>query len=185
MSDESQFDSNSIWAEHRETLLLELQQRTLRQQPSEPTHTFSSPSFPIFFYGTLALPHVLQKVLNLTETPTLVDGYVRGWELKMWGPYPALIKVEAVDTERVTSGKVWMVPGGEEGESILRRLQRYETENYTRANETVYFADNREPSLGCLFRWNGYPNDLKEGTFDASRFPSGLYNKSDSLLIES
>ncbi|CAA7267692.1 unnamed protein product [Cyclocybe aegerita] len=43
----------------------------------------------LFFYGTLSLPHVLQKVLDLEA---LKSATARGFLQKMWGPYPALIE---------------------------------------------------------------------------------------------
>ncbi|KAH8094751.1 hypothetical protein BXZ70DRAFT_357158 [Cristinia sonorae] len=46
----------------------------------------------LFFYGTLSLPHVLQRVLGLYEAPMLLPASVSGFEVKMWGPYPALVR---------------------------------------------------------------------------------------------
>ncbi|THH27239.1 hypothetical protein EUX98_g6949 [Antrodiella citrinella] len=46
----------------------------------------------LFFYGTLSLPHVLQRVLGLNEAPILLPASIKGFSIKMWGPYPALIR---------------------------------------------------------------------------------------------
>ena len=47
----------------------------------------------LFFYGTLSLPHILQRVLELDQTPVLLPASVTGYQLRMWGPYPALVKL--------------------------------------------------------------------------------------------
>lgn len=46
----------------------------------------------LFFYGTLSLPHILQRVLSLDSAPILLPATIEGYTLKMWGPYPALIR---------------------------------------------------------------------------------------------
>ncbi|TCD63347.1 hypothetical protein EIP91_005648 [Steccherinum ochraceum] len=46
----------------------------------------------LFFYGTLSLPHILQRVLSLDSAPILLPATIEGYSVKMWGPYPALIR---------------------------------------------------------------------------------------------
>lgn len=139
---------------------------SIEQGDSSPPHPW-----PVFFYGTLSLPHILQQILDLSEPPTYIDGSVYGWELKMWGPYPALVLTNPYDIDRVTNAKVWMMPGGEEGERMLKRLEQYETENYRKVHCMIYFADGSDPQLGYTFQWNSYPEELTDGTFDPSSFP--------------
>jgi len=50
----------------------------------------------LFFYGTLSLPHILQQVLSLNETPILLPASITGFNIRMWGPFPALVRPDQV-----------------------------------------------------------------------------------------
>ncbi|KAJ8088298.1 hypothetical protein PM082_022370 [Marasmius tenuissimus] len=91
------------------------------------TPDLSSSSKLFFFYGTLKLPHILQQVLSLEELPILYDATIRGYTIKMWGPYPALVNIADTEaTEMTVKGKAWTL----HEERHLKRLEQYETENY-------------------------------------------------------
>lgn len=75
-----------------------------------------------FFYGTLADPEVLSRVLATSCEPVYRSAEVRGGRLDDWGAYKAL-----VDDERgVVSGRAFCVKN-EDQEDTLRV---YETHNY-------------------------------------------------------
>ena len=45
-----------------------------------------------FFYGTLMDPDILSKVLRSSKPlPIMRPARITGYEIKLWGPYPALI----------------------------------------------------------------------------------------------
>ncbi|KAL0566284.1 hypothetical protein V5O48_015732 [Marasmius crinis-equi] len=119
----------------------------------------------LFFYGTLRLPHVLKEVLNLEETPTLLDASIRGFTLRMWGPYPALVRAEDTATATTIKGKTWSV----HEERHLQRLVQYETENYRLAKVDIIMEDT-STTPGYTFVWNSYPEELEDGCFDESQF---------------
>ncbi|KAH7106027.1 hypothetical protein BKA62DRAFT_348787 [Auriculariales sp. MPI-PUGE-AT-0066] len=128
----------------------------------------------LFFYGTLRLPHALRSVLRLPETPTLHKAQLKTTELrlKMWGQYPALALVAAApdgveQTTTVIEGRVYDCL-----ESRVRQLDVYETENYRlhRVDVEVATGDDWETAEAWTYIWNGYPEELSEGAFDASLF---------------
>ncbi|KAJ5840531.1 uncharacterized protein N7525_005719 [Penicillium rubens] len=45
-----------------------------------------------FFYGTLMDPDILSKVLRSSKPlPIMRPARITGYEIKLWGPYPALV----------------------------------------------------------------------------------------------
>lgn len=118
-----------------------------------------------FFYGTLQLPQILQRVLGLQETPTLREAKISGYRIRMWGRYPALVKVPS---STITVGKAWIM----HVESHLARLAYYETRNYRLEAVEIAFEGSEDgmTSSGFTFVWNGAEEDLKDGEFDADRF---------------
>ncbi|KAK1222617.1 hypothetical protein PQX77_014530 [Marasmius sp. AFHP31] len=124
----------------------------------------------LFFYGTLKLPHILQQVLSLKELPALYDATIRGYTVKMWGPYPALVNAADTEaTERTVKGKAWILY--EEGH--LKRLEQYETENYRLAKVDIDVRLKDAPMKiisGYTFIWNSYPEELEDGSFDELNF---------------
>ncbi|RDB21812.1 hypothetical protein Hypma_010824 [Hypsizygus marmoreus] len=114
----------------------------------------------LFFYGTLTLPHFLKAILSLSDSPILTPAHITGFLLKMWGPYPALVPTrDSGDGDRV-NGWAYVV----KTEHHLTRLKIYETENYKLAPCTV-MLEGGEAKDGWTFIWNGYPEELKDGTF--------------------
>ncbi|KAL0060625.1 hypothetical protein AAF712_012568 [Marasmius tenuissimus] len=125
----------------------------------------------LFFYGTLRLPHILKDVVGLDATPTLRDASVRGYTIKMWGPYPALIKDpsdvdDRAGEEIVTSGKAWMMYE----DSHLQRLIFYETRNYRLEKVDIFLDDASTPLPGYTFVFNGRDRELIDGVFNAAAF---------------
>ncbi|KAF8637484.1 hypothetical protein AX16_010812 [Volvariella volvacea WC 439] len=119
----------------------------------------------IFLYGTLTLPHVLKKVLGLKEEPNCPKAYVLGYAFKMWGPHPALIRLNAVSDRLVKAeGKTWF---GDEHD--LNRLQLYLGRKFKYENNPV-LLEGRDLSAGWVFVWDGDDNELHDGAFDPSQF---------------
>ncbi|CAA7263987.1 unnamed protein product [Cyclocybe aegerita] len=120
----------------------------------------------LFAYGTLQVPHVLRSVLNVEKA--LCPAAVHGYAVKMWGPYPALVKTPGPE-ESTVHGMLFLVMNEEE----LKRLIRYETENYRleQTEITAFYGENKSmTSPGYIFVWNGYPEALQEGVFDPTQF---------------
>lgn len=75
--------------------------RALYTSPSNHISNFLTNRTPclLFFYGTLSLPHVLQRVLGINQAPILLPASISGYTMKMWGPYPALVRPEQPQSE--------------------------------------------------------------------------------------
>ena len=156
-------DSNSIYPtlglestlpQHRYSSDL-VSDATLAQSPVPSNHTGRRPvlqdEYPAwyFFYGTLADPVVLTRLLSPSETepPTLVPARISGGVIKSWaGKYKALVDGDSTD---YVHGSAYEVTSREQEDVLLT----YETENYevvrcciTMAGETVH---------GLTFRFVG------------------------------
>jgi gamma-glutamylcyclotransferase (GGCT)/AIG2-like uncharacterized protein YtfP len=117
-----------------------------------------------FFYGTLQDPELLQDILSLPDRPSLHPAYIAGYELKLWGPYPALVgpgdgRVEGAAFQVTT-------------QEIAKRLQQYETSAYCPGSCVIYTRDgeNQSGEEGFVFQYCGNPRDLSEGVFDLNVF---------------
>lgn len=100
-----------------------------------------------FFYGTLAEPDRLSRILGLQNEPVLKAATICRGKLKMWGQYRALI--DGDDRDRVDG---WMyVVENKEHEDTLRA---YETCNYevVRCDITL---EGEEAVKGLTFRFCG------------------------------
>lgn len=113
---------------------------------------------PYFFYGSLMDASTLQRVLGLEERPQLKPASIVGYDIKMWGPYPAL---QDGPPGNVVPGMMWEV----EGTKRKDRLAEYETSNYKEHGCIIEMADGSNV-WGTTFMWNGNASELKEGTFD-------------------
>ena len=113
------------------------------------------------------LPHILKQVLRLDEDthPMLCHAQVLDHTIKLWGPYPALVKT---DTDSV-GGPMGMIYTLEE-EQHLRRLEFYEGVNYKLGTCNVLKEGEGRPMSCYTFLWDGRAKDLREGVFDATRF---------------
>jgi gamma-glutamylcyclotransferase (GGCT)/AIG2-like uncharacterized protein YtfP len=120
----------------------------------------------MFFYGTLCLPHILKHILHLPSIPIMKPARIRGYRTKMWGPYPALLKAEgATANDTLIYGMVYKITE----EQDLQRLKQYEGENYKLVPCPVQMQ-GESPVGGWTFVWNGYPGELKEGSFELGSF---------------
>jgi len=72
----------------------------------DPSHPPSPKLGPYFFYGSLQSPTQLRYILSLPDPPVLVPAKVYGYELKLWGPYPALFRKNATPQAKTSSLKV-------------------------------------------------------------------------------
>jgi gamma-glutamylcyclotransferase (GGCT)/AIG2-like uncharacterized protein YtfP len=111
-----------------------------------------------FFYGTLADPATLAKVLNLPSQPVLRPAKVTGYRCMLWGPYPALIDDRFGGT---VHGVVYEVQSPEK----RKLLESYETDRYENAACQIVLEDDTNV-VGRTFRWDGKKKDLVEGVFD-------------------
>ncbi|KAF8637469.1 hypothetical protein AX16_010797 [Volvariella volvacea WC 439] len=117
-----------------------------------------------FFYGTLCLPHVLREVLKLDKDPEYRNATVRGFAIKMWSTYPALVPSETRPFVNL-EGKAWF---GDEND--LERLREYEGDKYHSRNVSILLEGDTFPVVAWAFAWNGDPEELEDGTFDPSHF---------------
>lgn len=104
------------------------------------------------------------RALSLQEAPTLDEGWITDFSIKMWGIYPTLIPY---DGGRV-SGMVARV----ETEEHFQRLAEYETSAYTWCPCRIYSQDGRVENRARTFIWSGDPasRELVEGEFDLARY---------------
>lgn len=125
-----------------------------------------------FFYGSLMDPATFRGVTLAPDEPQYRDAWIEGYEVKMWGPYPALRSV-AGEARTDSSGgkpsrvvgKVW-VDASRDPHTFVR-LQNYETRNYEARIVTVHFADGEsDPAQARAFVWAGDEALLKDGKFD-------------------
>ncbi|KAF2280538.1 uncharacterized protein EI97DRAFT_430243 [Westerdykella ornata] len=133
------------------------------QRPKSETSADAKPPFQrchMFFYGSLMDPEVLQAILDLPEPPTMKQGSITGFSVKMWGMYPTLVRN---DSGRV-SGTFWEVTS----EAHFLRLEAYETSAYTWCECDVELSDGAVLHNCRTFCWAGDPEseELEEGSFD-------------------
>ncbi|PIB02621.1 hypothetical protein CB0940_00194 [Cercospora beticola] len=124
-----------------------------------------------FFYGTLQSPSLLREILQLPSTPDLHPAQLTNasYELKLWGQYPALVKLPLSDSagsERpAISGSLYEISS----EQHAQRLQEYETKAYKVEKCTIRVAplDGDEKVVeGWTFVYSGDARDLSDGVFD-------------------
>lgn len=118
----------------------------------------------IFFYGSLMDAQVLQAVANLDTPPTMRNGLVRGFRVKVWDIYPAAVP----DEHGVVAGTVWHT----DDPSHIFRLQEYETEAYKLRDCEIELEGGHRPSESKIFCWAGEADspELEEGMFDFERY---------------
>ncbi|KAL9122384.1 MAG: hypothetical protein Q9187_001068 [Circinaria calcarea] len=135
--------------------------------------TFTNPLLPyaprhLLFYGSLMDPEVLQTVLNLPEAPSLRDGRIEDYAMRMWGIYPALVPSKG---SRI------------EAQQFLH-LVAYETGAYQWVPCRIELQNGEIIERGRVFVWAGKPDskELIDGSFDFARYqryfkPSVLKNR--------
>lgn len=105
-----------------------------------------------FAYGKLMYSKTLSRVLNLpNRDPIMRRARVKGYQIKLWGPYPALVDGE---TNQPVSGMIYKVLS----EAHMDRLEAYETDKYSLEfcfNDILNDDDSAEKTVnGVLFMWN-------------------------------
>ncbi|ROT38475.1 hypothetical protein SODALDRAFT_333063 [Sodiomyces alkalinus F11] len=150
-----------------------------------------------FFYGSLMDPLTFQGVTLAPDLPEYRDAWIEGYEVKMWGPYPALRAVSQGASNNSNSssssssnipatpppfsdakqprvvGKVWV--DSSRDPDIFRRLQRYETDSYEARIVTVHFSDGKPaPIQARAFVWAGEQSALRDGEFDLKLYQGVL-----------
>jgi Gamma-glutamyl cyclotransferase, AIG2-like len=110
-----------------------------------------------FFYGSLADPDVLSRLLSLSEQPELRPASVTGGILKTWAAkYKAIVDAPA-SASRCVHGHAYQVLIREHEEA----LQYYETEKYEVVRCLIKLRDKTEEVVnGLTFRFVGKSQDL-------------------------
>ncbi|KAG8896199.1 hypothetical protein FRB99_009019, partial [Tulasnella sp. 403] len=125
-----------------------------------------------FFYGTLMLPHILRQVLRMDDLPSLTNARLRGYKMKMWGPYPTLLPLESDEASGDVEvppirGRVYLVTQS----AHIRSLERYETENYRLVECELEVEEQVSEGAseyhwvkrrGWTFIWNSYEDELED-----------------------
>jgi len=121
---------------------------------------------PLFFYGSLMDPEVLQIILQLPDSPVMEKTSITGYRLKMWGLHPTLVP----DPKGKVAGLAWVSSGWKD----VIKLQRYQTGKYMPCDCQIRYESSEgdegdelvEP--GKTFCWRGDPNsnELQDGEFD-------------------
>ncbi|CAI7671489.1 unnamed protein product [Penicillium bialowiezense] len=140
--------------------------------PSDNSAENSGPQYPIpdeycFFYGTLMDPDILSKALGSSKPlPTMRPARIIGYEIKLWGTYPALIVNPLHPVDGMVCGL--LTP------TQLDRLAAYETDKYYLRACLINVLNNdgsTEKTIeGVTFVWNGREDELREGTFDLKQW---------------
>ncbi|KAK6516536.1 hypothetical protein TWF506_006443 [Arthrobotrys conoides] len=127
----------------------------------------------LFFYRTLRIPSVLKRILNLPEDPILTPAEITGYKIKLWGPYPALVKCEdsaAAEDSCSIAGSAYNVTT----QAHLQRLNTYEGANYTLQTIVLHEISpetgEKVAKEGNIYVWNGLPHLLKDGVFNPAVF---------------
>ncbi|KAJ5175666.1 uncharacterized protein N7482_001543 [Penicillium canariense] len=117
-----------------------------------------------FVYGTLMDPETLSQVLRTSHSlPIMSRARVIGYEIKPWGPYPALVDGES---RQPVDGMAFEILS----KTQLDRLVSYETEIYQLQPCLIDILEH-DSSVertvdGVTFMWNGQRAELQEGKFD-------------------
>ncbi|RYP67423.1 hypothetical protein DL771_007254 [Monosporascus sp. 5C6A] len=126
--------------------------------------------FHFFFYGSLQDPGQIRRVCGLDASAlppgALQPATIRGWRVKMWGPFPALVPA-AADAE--VRGVAWKCEVG----AHVSRLCFYETDNYRLEFVGIKKDDGDVIKDGRTFVYAGDPADLEEGSFDLAQWRNG------------
>jgi gamma-glutamylcyclotransferase (GGCT)/AIG2-like uncharacterized protein YtfP len=112
----------------------------------------------LFLYGTLMDPATLSKVLDLRKPQALRPARLMGYQYKLWGPYPALLRGPP---NNIVEGMIFKVQSTEQ----VEQLERYETECYRLGVCNIKLA-NGPTVQGRTFLWRGDREELREGVFD-------------------
>ncbi|KAJ6093035.1 hypothetical protein N7486_008324 [Penicillium sp. IBT 16267x] len=139
---------------------------TSSQEGSTPADPFERQY--CFFYGTLMDPETLSQVLRTSDSlPIMSRARVIGYDVKLWGPYPALIDGKPL---RPVDGMVFEILS----KTQLDRLMSYETDNYQLQSCLIDILNHDNSVIstvdGVTFIWNGQQDELQEGKFDLKQW---------------
>lgn len=126
----------------------------VQSKPADTTQALRSYPVPYFFYGRLSDPELWTGRLGFEEAPTFADAEIKGWDLKMWGHYKALIA--ASEPDKVIKGKLYMV----KNEEVLESIAAYETDNYGVRLCEIYYGGGHMLE-GCVFAFAGDISHLR------------------------
>ena len=122
---------------------------------SKPADTTQASEFfprPYFFYGRLSDPGFWTGRLGLEEAPKFEDAEIRGWDLKMWGHYKAVVKTK--ERGKVVKGVMYMLQNKE----MLEKIAAYQTDKYCVRWCVIHHGYVSE---GCVFAFAGDTSTLK------------------------
>ncbi|CAG8403713.1 unnamed protein product [Penicillium salamii] len=146
--------------------------------PQIPSQETNSDEYPrdeyCFFYGTLQDLDRLSLVLRTANPPPMRRARVTGYEVKLWGPYPATVDKPRSSVNGMVCGLLSPIQ--------LELLAAYETEEYELRScliDILNDDDSVERTIeGVMFMWAGQPEELREGTFDLKQW------KKDQEMME-
>ena len=102
-----------------------------------------------FFYGTLAEPEVLARLLALKQSPRYQRANISGGRLGTWaGRYKALLDA---DSRGTVEGSAYLVESMEDEDA----LRCYETDRYEVVRCQIKLPDARKRVKGLTFRYKG------------------------------
>ncbi|OQE87196.1 hypothetical protein PENNAL_c0020G01362 [Penicillium nalgiovense] len=126
-------------------------------------------------------PHMLSQALKLLEQPPVMGrARVTGFEIKLWGPYPAPLEKPLHSVEGVACEIL--------SQMQLDRLAAYETDKYRLRPCLIDLLDSddniQKDIEGVTFMWNGQQNELREATHaHPAPFFAALTNTQQSLAV--
>ncbi|KAI0506785.1 hypothetical protein F5B22DRAFT_650432 [Xylaria bambusicola] len=145
--------------------------RALNNSPIGITPKTPFTPFYFFFYGSLQIPEVINCVCALPEDSLVLrtDASLKGWKVRMWGAFPAL--VPACEDDDPVKGVAWLCEHPEQ----VARLCEYETDAYRMAYCSVTLP--REDGEGDevvedmrTFVSTLEPDQLAPGEFDRDAY---------------
>ncbi|CAG8037669.1 unnamed protein product [Penicillium nalgiovense] len=112
-------------------------------------------------------PDILSKVLGSSKPlPIMRPARIIGYEIKLWGQYPALLDKPLHPVDGIVCGLL--------SPTQLDRLAAYETDKYCLRACLINVLNNdssTEKTIeGVSFMWNGRQDELREGTFDLKQW---------------
>lgn len=126
----------------------------VQSKPADTTEAWHFYPVPYFFYGHLSDPKLWTGRLGFEEAPKFVDAEIKGWELKMWGHYRAIVKTK--ERNKMVKGVMYSLKNKE----MLDKIAAYQTDRYC-VRWSDMFDDRGYISEGCVFAFAGDISTLK------------------------
>ncbi|KAL4250144.1 hypothetical protein ABKN59_006487 [Abortiporus biennis] len=126
----------------------------------------------IFLWGDLTSPQRLQSMLDLPNTPNLLDGYFYGGAMKMWGTDTVVIDTAPQDNKSIMKGKILVMTGDTENARKLKLFEQYLGDHFRRHEKYLYFADGSTLGFGSVFVWVGNRDQLQKWVHSDCRIPT-------------